>query len=77
MEKLLKFLIENMTSLTDYEIKEEEQDDSTLQFTIVSKPDTIGLIIGKEGKTIKAIQNLLRVKGRLENKSVFVNVSEK
>ena len=37
----------------------------------------IGLIIGKNGKTIRAIRNLLRVRAAIEKKAVFVSVSEK
>jgi predicted RNA-binding protein YlqC (UPF0109 family) len=37
----------------------------------------MGLIIGKRGKTIRTIRNLLRVRATLEKKGVSVAVVEK
>jgi predicted RNA-binding protein YlqC (UPF0109 family) len=75
MKKLLKFIIEKLTGRKDIEIEEKKEGDS-VYLEIFSKPENIGLIIGKNGNTIKAIQNVLRVRARLENVMVFINVSE-
>lgn len=76
MKDLLTYLIKEITGDDDFAIEEHEENNH-LTLNILAKPDNIGLIIGKNGSTIKAIQVVSRVKGTLENKSVFVNVVEK
>lgn len=75
MKKFIKYLVEETTGIKDANIEETEEDDK-LTLTINVSPELIGLVIGKGGKTIKAIQSLARVRGKLEKKIVFVNVSE-
>ncbi len=75
MKKLLEFIIEKLTGKKDIEIEEKKEGDN-VYLEIFSDPENIGLIIGKNGQTIKAIQDVLRVRARLENVMVFVNVSE-
>jgi len=76
MKELLKFLLKEITGKENFLIEEaEEQGGITL--SVKAEPSDMGLIIGKGGKTIKAIQDILRVKGNLEKKSVYVTVSEK
>ena len=76
MKDLLEFLLKEITGKDDFTI-EEIQEEDRLILQVKAKADIIGLIIGKDGKTIKAIQDILRVKGSLEKKSVYVSVSEK
>jgi len=76
MKDLLEFILKGITGKDNFVIEEEVNEDA-YSFRIILEPDSIGLIIGKGGKTIKAVQTLLRVRGKLENKKVFVNVSSK
>lgn len=76
MKKLLEFLTKNTTGIKDFEIKEDTQNDF-IDFTILTKPGTAGLIIGKQGKTIKAIRSILKVRATLDKKGVNVSVEEK
>ena len=75
MKKLLEFIIEKLTGKKDIEIEQKKEGDN-VYLEIFSDPENIGLIIGKNGQTIQAIQDVLRVRARLENVMVFVNVSE-
>lgn len=75
MKELLTFILENI--LPDKKLTIEEVSEGTrVDLKIVVASDMMGIIIGKGGKTIKAIQDVMRVKGRLEGKNVFVNVVE-
>jgi len=76
MKKLLKYIVKGIIGSAQFSIKEEEEDDR-LNYIIEAKPDYLGLIIGKNGKTIRAIRNLLRVRATLEQKVVSVSVIEK
>ncbi len=80
MEKLLEYLIVGITNSKDYSVIKTE-DDSTpnnhINFEIKASPEIIGIIIGKEGKTVRAIRNLLRVKATLDKIAVSLSVTEK
>lgn len=76
MKELLNFILEEITEKDSFSI-EETDEGNTVRLKIIAKPENLGLIIGKNGITIKSIQNILRVKGRLEGKLVFVDVEEK
>lgn len=74
MKELLNFIIEGILGSKDFEITEKEEDGQYI-LQIQVKPEEAGLIIGKGGQTIKSIQNIMRVKARKENRSVFVKVA--
>ncbi len=76
MKDLLTFLVQGITGNKDFTIEEEEEGGQTTLRVILPNSD-IGLVIGKGGQTIKSIQTLVRVRGRLEEKSVQVFVEEK
>jgi len=76
MKDLLTYLVENLTGNKDFEI-EEEEDNGVFVLRIFANPKDLGLIIGKGGQTIKAIQTVVRVRGKLEGKNVNVFVQEK
>lgn len=73
MKDLIRFIIEKITGANDFDIEEKEDERGSL-FIIHSKPELIGLIIGKGGKTIKNIRRIASIKGVLENKAVSINV---
>ena len=75
MKDLLNFILSETTG-QDCQVEETEENSHVI-LNVKADPEILGLIIGKGGQTIKAIQTLLRVRGRIENKSVFVNVGEK
>ena len=74
MKKLLEFIIEEITGSKDFSVEEKEEEGNT-SLIISGDPSQMGLVIGKNGSTIKAIQTVLRVRARLEEKMVFVVVS--
>ena len=76
MKDLLKFLVEKITGSKDYEIQESAEE-GRHDFMILAPKDMVGMIIGKEGKTIKTIRNLLKVKATLGKEAVSVSVGEK
>lgn len=76
MKKLLKFLLEKITGNKDFEIQESEEE-GRVDYMILAPEEIVGMIIGKGGKTIKTIRNLLKVKATLEKKAVSVSVAPK
>lgn len=76
MKELLDFLLKGISGSKNFVI-EETSEEGRVGLNIKADDEIIGLIIGKNGKTIRAIRNLLRVRAALEKKGVFVSVSEK
>lgn len=79
MKALLEFLVSKITGATpakDFSIDETNEEGGKSLLTITAKPDIIGLIIGKEGKTIKNIRKIISVRAVLEKKSVNISVVE-
>jgi len=73
MQDLLNYMLNGV--LGDEKFSVEETDDAgRIIYNIKTKPENIGLIIGKGGKMIKSLRNLLKVRATLEKKAVAINV---
>lgn len=75
MKELLEYIIKEITKNEEITIIEDTEENFT-KFTIHAPKELIGIIIGKEGRVIKSIRNLLKVRATLEKKGVSVNVEE-
>lgn len=75
MKDLLKYILTNALNIKEPQI-EERIEDSFIKLVIVPKKGEEGLIIGKGGKTIKAIRNILKMKAIKEKKGVSVTINE-
>ncbi len=76
MKDLLEFLVKGITGKDDFTIKEDQEGDRS-DFSIQIGPDVFGMVIGKGGKTIRSIRNLIKVRATLEKKGINVSVVEK
>ncbi|HJX46162.1 MAG TPA: KH domain-containing protein [Patescibacteria group bacterium] len=65
MKKLLKYLVEEIIGITDFTIKENEEN-SFKTYELLVPSEYVGLIIGKNGKTIKTLRNLMKVRAILD-----------
>ena len=74
MEALLTFLVKKVTGIKDFKIAEENEGEPS-NYMIHAPQDSLGLIIGKGGKTIKALRNILKVRATLEKKRVNLSVT--
>lgn len=75
MKELLDFILRNMLGKdSKYEIIEED-DGSIVKLTVKTAEDEGGMVIGKQGKIIKAIRNILRIKATLEKKKIILLVN--
>lgn len=72
LEYLIKALVDNPDSV---EIEESEEDGIT-QFAITLSKEDMGRIIGKEGKVIRSIRNVMKVKAIKENKRINISLND-
>ncbi len=76
MKNLLEFIAKNiLTYPDDVKIEEVDQNNTVLLKMNVHKED-MGKVIGKEGKIIKAIRALLKIRGLMEGKKVELQLIE-
>lgn len=76
MKDLLSFLIKNILGKSDFDIDEVDEG-GKLDYRVKIPKEEVGIIIGKGGKTIRMIRNIVKVKATLEKKAVGVFVEEK
>ena len=76
MENLLKFLLEPLVKdASSVKIQQVAENDH-LKFTVSIPKDDIAKVIGKNGRMIKTIKNLLRIKGIKSKQTVSIEVVE-
>lgn len=76
MEDLLKVLIEPLVSDIKKVKIEKAGEGGNVNFIVSIPKDDIAKVIGKEGKMIKSIKNLLKVRAIKENVYVDLSVVE-
>lgn len=76
MEDTLRFIVESI--VTDPESVEVSRNDvdSAVTFTVTVPQEEIGKIIGKNGKTINAIRNIIKIVAAKQGKWVNIEVTE-
>jgi len=73
MEELLKILIEPLVSdIKKIKIERVNEENNNIRFIVSVPKKDIAKVIGKEGKMVKSIKNLLKVRAIKEN--VFANL---
>ncbi|MFI5241179.1 MAG: KH domain-containing protein [Microgenomates group bacterium] len=73
MRELLEFLLKGILGEEKFEISESEEEGRVL-YTIKTDPKNIGLVIGKGGKMISSLRNVLKVPATLQKKAVNLQV---
>lgn len=72
MDELLKLLVEPLVSdIKEVKIEKSQEGDSTL-YTLLIPQKEIAKVIGKEGRMVKSIKNLLKIRAIKEN--VYANL---
>jgi hypothetical protein len=72
-------LLNIITAIVDnpdkIEIKEEEVEGVT-NFIVTVAPEDMGKIIGKQGKVIRAIRNVMKIPAIKNDKRIFISLTE-
>jgi len=74
MKDALTFILDHIVE-GEYEVAEENRD-GFIVYTVKAPEDQIGRIIGKSGKTINAMKNLLKIKAVKDNVKVDIEIAE-
>lgn len=77
MRDFCEYLVKNLVDNPDkVDVSETEDEYQTVVLTITVDPLDMGKVIGKEGKIIKAIRDLVKILAVKEQKRVNVVLSE-
>lgn len=76
MKDTLIFIIKSIVEKDDRVDVTEEENQGIVNFTVKVDPEEMGKVIGKEGKVIKAIRNIMRIPGVLQNKKIYITLAE-
>lgn len=76
MKKLIKFIVSSIVDKPQAVKISETINDNLATFTLSVSPEDMGKIIGREGKVIKAIRTLLRVRAMKEGGGVQLILEE-
>ena len=73
IEFIAKSLVENPDAVT---VTEEEGEDGSILLQLAAAPEDMGRIIGKQGRTAKAMRTLLNAKATREVKRASLQILE-
>lgn len=73
IEFIAKSLVENPEAVT---VTEEEGDEGGILLKLAAAPEDMGRIIGKQGRTAKAMRTLLNAKATREAKRATLQIME-
>ena len=76
MKDTLTYIVSAIVEKEDKVEIIEEEDQGVINLTISVDPDDMGKVIGKEGKVIKAIRNVMRIPAMKQNKKIYISLAE-
>jgi len=76
MKKTLEFIISSIVDKPDEVKITESEEEGTVNFTIEVAKEDMGKIIGKNGKIIKSIRNVMKIPAMKQSKRIFLNLAE-
>jgi len=76
MKELFEFIIKKIVNHPDDIIIEEIEQEGQINLNFQVNPEDIKIVIGKNGRTIKAIKELLKIKAIKERKKVNLNLNQ-
>lgn len=77
MKDTLFYIIVSIVDNPDEVAISEQDDDGFITFTVSVAKEDMGKVIGKEGKVIKAIINVLKIPAIKQNKRLHITMAEK
>ena len=76
MKDLLSFIVTSLVTKPESVTIDEQRQDGDIRLNLTVDPSDMGIIIGKNGQTIRAIRKLLTVRAIAENVRVNLQLVE-
>ena len=75
MKDILEYILSEILGKDGWEVEETKNAESIV-LKIKPREDVVGKIIGKNGRTIKAIRDMLKVKAAKEGTHIYLTIEE-
>lgn len=75
MEELVLYIVKSLVSKPDEVALDTKNEDGIVSLILNVSPDDMGVVIGKNGQTIRSIRKLLVARVMAENRDMRVNLS--
>lgn len=76
MKDTLHFIVSSIVDNPDAVAIDEHEEDGIVIFTITVDPTDMGKVIGKEGKVIRSIRNIMKIKAMKFDKRIKISLAE-
>ncbi len=76
MKDTLSFIVKSIVDHPELVSVDEKEENGTTILTITVAKDDMGKVIGKEGKVIRSIRNIMKVKAMKQNKRITITIAE-
>jgi len=76
MKDTLQFIVAAIVDNPDAVVIEERDEDGILNLIITVDPADMGKVIGKEGKVIRSIRNIMKVKAMKSDIRIKISLAE-
>ena len=76
MKKALLYIVRSIVTSEDLVEVSEEEEDGIINFTIKVAVSDMGRVIGKSGKVIRSIRNVLKINALKQNKKINITLAE-
>ncbi|MCL4354631.1 KH domain-containing protein [Patescibacteria group bacterium] len=76
MKKTLDFILKSLVDNPDKIEIDEKEENGVITYTISAAEEDMGKVIGKGGKVIKSLRNVMKISAMKENKKIFINLAE-
>ncbi len=76
MRELVDFLVSELVDDPESVEVTETEDDRGMRYTVRVAPDDMGKVIGKGGRTAKAIRAVVRAAATREGTSAYVDIAD-
>lgn len=76
MKDALHYIVTSIVEKEEAVEITETEENGVLNFVIKVDPEEMGRIIGKNGKVIKAIRNVMKIPAMKNNKKVFISLAQ-
>lgn len=76
MKKVLSLIVNSIVANPDKVEVDEQEQNGIVNFTIKVDKDDMGKVIGKNGKVIRSIRNVMKIPAIKNGKKIYVTLSE-
>ena len=76
MKDTLHFIVTAIVDNPDAVVIDEHEEDGVTFYTLTVDPEDMGKVIGKEGKVIRSIRNIMKIKAMKYNLRIKISLAD-